>query len=86
VAGKLYDKACNLNFLDGCNGVGVAHENGWGRPKNAARAIPFYRKACDGKIWLGCKNLAVMYERGRGTAVDSYRAHRYYFAWVWTRV
>ncbi|MBX3125285.1 MAG: sel1 repeat family protein [Polyangiaceae bacterium] len=69
-AADLYERACDLGELRGCNNLAVVLEKGEGRPVDAARALELYRRNCDAKHALACRNLGRGHRDGVGTSPD----------------
>jgi TPR repeat protein len=63
----------------GC--LGEAHENGYGLPKDLAKAVEWYRRGTHGTEFgnAACQaQLGECYEYGKGVAVDLAEALRWY--------
>ncbi len=73
-ARKYFEKACDLKYGRGCNGLGVLYEYGQGVEKNSKKATQFYSKACELKDGKGCSNLGVFYHYGEGVEKDFKKA------------
>ncbi|WP_020849732.1 tetratricopeptide repeat protein [Helicobacter pylori] len=65
-AKEYFEKACGLNYGNGCNGLGVLYRNGQGVEKNSKKAAYFYYKACELKEGDGCGALGGLYYNGDG--------------------
>ncbi|GAA9170833.1 hypothetical protein HpHA188_05640 [Helicobacter pylori] len=69
-----FEKACDLNIGDGCNGLGMLYKNGQGVEKNSKKAAYLYSRACELKDGWGCSFLGVLYYNGDGVKQDSKKA------------
>jgi hypothetical protein len=65
-----FEKACTLEFGDGCVELGVMLERGQGRKADLAKAVELYDKACTLGSGLGCYDLGIMARGGRGIPKD----------------
>ncbi|GAA8454337.1 hypothetical protein HpNP70_01140 [Helicobacter pylori] len=73
-AKKYFEKACDLKYGGGCNGLGVLYKDGQGVEKDLTKAAQFYSKACDLKDDWGCSFLGGLYYNGDGVKQDSKKA------------
>ena len=58
--------------------LGECHENGYGVPKNPAKAVEYYTKAHEGGRSDGSFALAACYEHGLGVKADQKKALELY--------
>lgn len=68
----LYQQACTASLSDpeGCNKLGVAHDQGKLVPKNLELANKLFKMGCEGGSGFACRNLAINVFTGSGTKVD----------------
>lgn len=57
---RLYQFACDNDFIDGCVNLGVMYANGRGVPKDKKKAAEYFTHACEKGEQVGCDNLAVL--------------------------
>jgi uncharacterized protein len=69
-ADALYAAACDAGDLQWCMNRGVLHEDGYGVPKDPAKALSIYRAACDAGHGDSCVNLALMQLYGDAGPAD----------------
>jgi TPR repeat protein len=55
---EYWQKACDLNNINGCNILGFAYENGKNVKQSRSQSLKYYGKSCDLKSQLGCKKYA----------------------------
>jgi TPR repeat protein len=60
------------------NGLGVAHANGSGVPRDDRAALQLFASACAGGSAEACSNQGALLEYGRGVGVDPEQALRLY--------
>jgi hypothetical protein len=75
---ELLTKGCDLGGSEGCNELGLMHDNGQGTKKDAAKALSLYQKSCEGGVGAGCLNAAMMYDAGQGVKKDLSKAFGLY--------
>lgn len=75
---KVYEKACALKDLDGCNGVGDLLADPEGPAEDKARSLTAFIKACVGHSGYGCLRVGVAFHEGIGTPPDLARAQAHF--------
>lgn len=73
-AADLYQRACDLGSVKGCNNLAVMFEKGEGRPVDRRRAFQLYEQTCRAEHALGCRNLGRSYRDGLGVARNAAKA------------
>lgn len=73
-AADMYERACDLGEIRGCNNLAVAFEKGQGRDVDPKRAVELYQRNCDAKQALACRNLGRSYRDGLGMPADRAKA------------
>jgi uncharacterized protein len=73
-AAALYERACVLGDIRGCNNLAAMFEKGQGRPVDAKRAFVLYERNCDAKHALACKNVGRCHRDGVGVPADASKA------------
>ena len=77
-----YQKACNMNYGEGCYKLGNFYYTGEGVNKDYWRALAYYEQACKMNNADGCGTLGVEYEgqflRREGVKRDYQKAVSYY--------
>lgn len=70
---ELHTRACGQGWLDGCEGVAIAHLRGDGVPRDPGKAAEFFETACRGGLPTGCANVGFMYYSADGVPKDEAR-------------
>lgn len=78
LAGRLFQRGCELGHAPACNNLGLAHESGSGVPLDYQRAMLAFERACSGGFAEGCSNLGTLYEHGLGVPTNLGDAQRAY--------
>jgi TPR repeat protein len=73
-AADLYDRACTLGDVHGCNNLAVMFEKGIGRPLDLGRALSMYEKSCAADHALACRNVGRLYRDGLGAPANPAKA------------
>jgi uncharacterized protein len=73
-----FQKAADANDPAGLTSLGVMYANGWGVPKDEAKAVGLFRDAADTDNWEAQENLALMYATGRGVEKNPAEAFKWY--------
>ncbi len=75
---ELFQKACDLDDMNGCNSLARRYESGRGVARDSSKAFELYVKMCDrGRgvaSGVACSSAAAMTDGGAGTARDTKRA------------
>jgi hypothetical protein len=74
---ELYTRACDQDWMVGCEGLGVALLRGEATPRNPVLAAAALEKACTGGVATSCSNLGLMYYSADGVPRDQGRGLAY---------
>lgn len=77
-ATELFQKACKLGDVDGCNGAGDLLLDPEGSTEAKARGLAAYISACVGHSGYGCLKAGVAFHDGTGTKRDVDRAVQHF--------
>lgn len=73
-AADMYERACDLGDIRGCNNLAVALEKGQGRAVDSKGAAQIYARNCSAGHALACRNLGRSHRDGLGVPVDPGKA------------
>lgn len=71
-------RGCALGSGESCYGLGLAHQQGRGVPKDEGRASRLFQEACERGALEACMQSAMMLEGGRGTEANANKAALHY--------
>ena len=75
---ELYEKACGLGEVDGCNGAGELLAAPDSPPDAKSRALTAFIKACVGHSGYGCLRAGVAFHDGVGIPADLEKARSHF--------
>ena len=75
---RLWKPLAELGHAGAQNNLGVMNQQGWGVPKDAAKAVSSYRKAVEQEYAPAHNNLGVMYNKGWGVLEDYVQAYAWW--------
>lgn len=79
-AKKYFEKSCELNYAEGCFGLGILYTNKDFGEKNYKKALALMTKGCDLNYAVGCYYLGDLYiNNGPMVKKDLRKATQYYF-------
>ncbi|XP_003385413.1 PREDICTED: cytochrome c oxidase assembly factor 7-like [Amphimedon queenslandica] len=63
---QLFDTACELGSMGGCNNSGLVHQNGYeGQLPDYQKALQCFHRSCEGGFKNGCFNESIIYLQGK---------------------
>ncbi|CAJ99755.1 conserved hypothetical protein [Helicobacter acinonychis str. Sheeba] len=77
-AKKYFEKACNLNYAEGCFGLGILYIHKDFGEKNYKKALALMTKGCELNYAVGCSFLGTLYQNGNGVKKDLKKAFASY--------
>jgi TPR repeat protein len=66
----LLTRACDREWMNGCEQLGLLHLEGNGIPRDPVEATKWLERACNGGVGTACSNLGLVYYTGDGVAKD----------------
>jgi hypothetical protein len=75
---EFYEKACQGNDAQGCEGLASIYEEGIGIQKDYSKALIYYKKACEKNLAIGCVEAGDIYKNGKGLQQDINQARFFY--------
>ncbi len=77
-AKQYYEKACELNIKEACNGLGLLYFDGDGVKQDRTQAVSYFKKACELEYGEACGILGLLYLDGDGVKQDRTQAVNYF--------